>query len=249
MSAATAYATAYARVLFVGPDLVQGSYAELFQRQLQELRGTPSLADIVDITDGFAGLWQRVTACIEGDELPLLLLDLDPNSSSPYLDWLRSELRDLAEPLGLADQLFVASTKQGEQLDISAACALIERPELHLGCVTVPQLPSAHAWSCIPAHSYRVLLCNGPRCTRRGALPLWKSLREQLKTAGKLECAGGVHITRTQCQFPCDQGPTMSVYPPGAWYQVRNQMELSRIVEQQLIQGQLVPELLLRPLD
>ena len=242
-------ASAYARVLFVGPDLAQGSFAELFQRQLCVLRGESALADSVDTTAGFDSLWQRVTACINDGDLPILLLDLDPQTSSPYLDWLRSELQRMAEPFGVADQLFVASAKQGEQVDISAALALIERAELHLGCVSVPELPSAHAWSCIPTHSYRVLLCNGPRCTRRGALPLWKSLREQLKAAGKLECEGGVHITRTQCQFPCDQGPTMSVYPPGAWYQVRNVEELTRLVAQQFVAGQLVPELLMRPLD
>lgn len=242
-------ASAYARVLLVGPDLARGSFAELFQRQLCELRGAAALVDIVDTSTGFDGLWQRVTACIDAGDLPLLLLDLDPQTSSPYLDWLRSELQGLAAPFGVADQLFVASAKQGEQVDISAALALIERPELHLGCVSVAELPSAHAWSCIPSHSYRVLLCNGPRCTRRGALALWKSLREQLKAAGKLECEGGVHITRTQCQFPCDQGPTLSVYPPGAWYQVRNAEELTRLVEQQFIAGQLVPELLMRPLD
>ena len=73
--------------------------------------------------------------------------------------------------------------------------------------------------------------------------------KAELKAAGKLECDGGVHITRTQCQFPCDQGPTLSVYPPGAWYQVRNQADLERIVEQQLLGGQPVPELLMRPLD
>lgn len=241
--------TAYARVLLVGPDLAAGSYAEVFQRQLLALRDEAALADIVDTTAGFDGLWQRVTACIAGGELPLLLLDLDPQSSSPYLDWLRSELQRLAAVSGVADQLFVASARQGEQVDISAALALVNQPEQHLGCTAVPELPSAHAWSCIPAHRYRVLLCNGPRCTRRGALPLWKSLREQLKAAGKLECDGGVHITRTQCQFPCDQGPTLSVYPPGAWYQVRNQADLERIVEQQLLGGQQVPELLMRPLD
>ena len=241
--------TAYARVLLVGPDLAAGSYAEVFQRQLLALRDESALADIVDTTAGFAGLWQRVTACIDGGELPLLLLDVDPQSSSPYLDWLRSELQRLATPADVAAQLFVATPKSGEQVDISAALALIDQPELHLGCTAVPELPSAHAWSCIPTHRYRVLLCNGPRCTRRGALPLWKSLREQLKAAGKLECDGGVHITRAQCQFPCDQGPTLSVYPPGAWYQVRNQADLERIVEQQLLGGQSVPELLMRPLD
>ncbi|MOA42245.1 Ferredoxin, 2Fe-2S [compost metagenome] len=110
----------------------------------------------------------------------------------------------------------------------------------------IPQLPQSHAWSCIPPHQYRVLLCNGPRCTRRGALPLWKMLREQLKAAGKLECTGGVHLTRTQCQFPCDQGPTLSVYPPGAWYQVRSEADVRRLVQEQFVEGREVAELIMR---
>lgn len=232
---------AYARVLFVGPDLAQGSYAELFQRQLRELRGAAALADIVDTTAGYAALWQRVRACIAAGELPLLLVDLDPNVSSAHLDWLRSELRDIDQ--AAASQLFVAS---GDASQLDAACALIEQRERHLDCVGVPALPDAHAWSCIPEHRYRVLLCNGPRCTRRGALPLWKMLRERLKAAGKLECAGGVHITRTQCQFPCDQGPTLSVYPAGSWYRVRSEDDVQRLVQEQFVEGREVPELIMR---
>jgi (2Fe-2S) ferredoxin len=109
----------------------------------------------------------------------------------------------------------------------------------------VAELPERHAWSQIPPHHYRVLLCNGPRCTRRGALPLWKSLREQLKAAGKLECAGGVHITRTQCQFPCDQGPSLSVYPAGSWYQIRSEADVRQLVQEQFVEGREVPELLM----
>lgn len=233
--------SSYARVLFVGPDLAAGSYAELFQRQLLELRGAAALADIVDTTEGYAGLWQRVRECLAAGELPLLLVDLDPNSSSPYLDWLRSELQAIGQTL--ADQLFVASSDAG-QLD--AVGALIEQHERHLGCVEVPALPAVHAWSCIPEHHYRVLLCNGPRCTRRGALPLWKLLREKLKAAGKLECEGGVHITRTQCQFPCDQGPTLSVYPAGSWYRVRSEEDVERLVQEQFVEGREVAELIIR---
>ena len=110
--------TAYARVLLVGPELAAGSYAELFQRQLLALRDESALADIVDTTAGFAGLWQRVTACIAGGELPVLLLDLDPQSSSPYLDWLRSELQRLAAVSGVADQLFVAAARQKAMVSV-----------------------------------------------------------------------------------------------------------------------------------
>jgi len=231
-------ATPYAQVLFAGPDLLDGSFAELFRARLVELRGAAALADIVDTGAGYDSLWQRVG---EGSGT-LLVIDLEPQSSSQHVDWLRSELAGKTDP----QRVFVTSLFG--QLDADAggaACALIERPELHLGCVEVPALPGSHAWSKIPAHQYRVLLCNGPRCTRRGALPLWKKLREQVKAAGKLECEGGVHITRTQCQFPCDQGPTLTVYPQGHWYQVRSEEDVIRLVDEQLVAGRAVPELMM----
>lgn len=233
----------YARVLFVGPDLQRGSLAELFQRQLLALCGPAALADIVDTGDSYELLWQRVRQCIDAGELPLLLIDLDPNSSSPYLDWLRSELQGIGSELAVADRLFVMPSDADA---LEATCARIAEPAKHLGCVDVPTLPDSHAWSCIPPHSQRLLLCNGPRCTRRGALPLWKSLREQLKAAGKLECAGGVHITRTQCQFPCDQGPTLSLYPAGTWYRIRDEADVRRLVQEQFIEGREVAELIMR---
>ncbi|MBB2496284.1 (2Fe-2S) ferredoxin domain-containing protein [Aquipseudomonas ullengensis] len=239
--------TAYARILFVGPDLLHGSFAELFQRQLKELRGPAALADVVGTDASFAPLWQRVSSSLEAGELPLLLVDLDPQSSSQSIDWLRSELQQLAAPFAASAQVFVNSSASLPGLSpAETACALIERRELHLDCQHVAPLPSAHAWSCIPTHQHRVLLCNGPRCTRRGALPLWKSLREQLKTAGKLECEGGVHITRTQCQFPCDQGPTLSLYPAGIWYQIRDEADVQRLVQEQFVEGREVPELIMR---
>ena len=170
----------------------------------------------------------------------MLVIDLEPQSSSPHLDWLRSELGQQANP----DQLFVASAiGQAEGLPVEVACALIERPELHLPCVGVAAVPGHHAWSQIPPHAQRLLLCNGPRCTRRGALDLWKTLRQRLKAAGKLECEGGVHITRTQCQFPCDLGPTASLYPAGEWFRVRDEAELIRLVDERLVAGRAVPEL------
>ena len=233
-------ASPYARVLFAGPDLGEGAFAQLFRRQLVALRGETALADIVDTGGGHERLWQRVQA----SERPLLVIDLDPQSSAQHLDWLRSELGKLDAP----GQLFAASLLGQYDADpAGAACALAERPELHLACVGVPALPEHHSWSCIPPHARRLLLCNGPRCTRRGALPLWKKLRETLKVAGKLECAGGVHITRTQCQFPCDEGPTASLYPEGEWYRIRDEAEVLRWVQERIVEERQVPELLMKP--
>ena len=50
---------------------------------------------------------------------------------------------------------------------------------------------------------------------------------------------------RTQCQFPCDQGPTLSVYPAGKWYRVRNEAEVTRLVDELFVGGREVPELLM----
>src|SRR5690606_15821836 len=118
-------ATPYARVLFAGPDLAEGSFAELFRSQLLAMRGEAALADIVDTSAGHELLWQRVQA----SPRPLLVIDLDPQSSAQHLDWLRSELGRLDVP----EQLFAASPLGQFDVDpAGAACTLAERRELHL---------------------------------------------------------------------------------------------------------------------
>ncbi|SIQ10947.1 ferredoxin [Aquipseudomonas alcaligenes] len=231
----------YARVLFAGPDLNHGSFAELTRRQFSEEFDVTVLANLFDTSAGYDGLWTQVRECLSSEELPLLVVDLDPLGSSQQLDWLRGELHALGGEH--AERLFVCA---GNAEDVVALAELILRPGKHLGCVEVPQLPESHSWSCIPPHRHRVLLCNGPRCTRRGALPLWKLLREELKAAGKLETADGVHITRTQCQYPCDQGPTLSVYPSGEWYRIRDAAEVRRLVQERFVEERAVPELIMR---
>lgn len=231
--------TPYARVLFVGPDLAQGSFAELFQARLISLRGADALADVIDTGEGYATLWQQVAQSAR----PLLVIDLEPQSSSPHVDWLRDALAKLDQPEGI----FVGSAVgRAEAMPVEAACALIDQPELHLPCLGAKPIPGSHAWSTIPPHQYRVLLCNGPRCSRRGAVGLGKTLRAQLKAAGRLECEGGVHITRTQCQFPCDQGPTLTVYPSGDWYRVRDDEEMIRLVDELFVAGRDVPDMKIR---
>lgn len=231
----------YARVLFAGPDLAHGSFAELSRRHLAERFGPAVLDDLIDTTASYDALWARLRQCLDRGELPLLLVDLDPLGGSPHLDWLRSELQTLAAEQ--AGQVFACA---GNIEAVEALAELLEQPDKHLGCVDVPALPDSHSWSCIPPHRYRALLCNGPRCTRRGALPLWKLLRAELKAAGRLETADGVHITRSQCQFPCDQGPTLSVYPNGEWYRIRNEEEVRRLVQERFVEERAVPELIMR---
>lgn len=228
----------FQRVLFVGPDLRQAPSAEGFRRQLQSLRGDTVLDDLVDTTQGFDNLWTIVHDTLQHGDGPLLLIDLDPNADSAYLDWLRSELQQLAAPLEASHRLYVTGSLLGRrELNAEAACALLQRPEEHLDCREVREIPAKPNWSNIPPHRHQLFLCIGARCVRRGALPLWKSLRQRLIAAGRIETPDGVLITRTYCQYPCNRGPIATVHPDGTWYSITSEAEVQQLVDEHLLGG------------
>lgn len=101
-------------------------------------------------------------------------------------------------------------------------------------------------WSRIPDHARHVLLCTGPRCTQRGALQLWKTLRRRLLEHQRIEVPGGVLLTRTHCQFPCKLGPVLTVYPERCWYGVHSKADAVRLVDVHLIGDEVLEELLIR---
>ena len=101
-------------------------------------------------------------------------------------------------------------------------------------------------WSRIPDHSHHVFLCTGPRCTQRGALQLWKTLRRRLLELQRIEVPDGVLLTRTHCQFPCNLGPVLTVYPERCWYGVRSKADAVRLVDVHLVGGEVVDEMLIQ---
>ena len=101
-------------------------------------------------------------------------------------------------------------------------------------------------WSHIPEHARHVLLCTGPRCTQRGALQIWKTLRRRLLEHQHIEVPGGVLLTRTHCQFPCNLGPVLTVYPERCWYGVRSKADAVRLVDVHLVGGEVVDEMLIQ---
>ncbi|OZB32465.1 MAG: 2Fe-2S ferredoxin [Pseudomonas sp. 34-62-33] len=219
----------YAHILFIGPGLGRGASSERLQQRITALLGEAHLHDSEQ--DVF---WQA----IDQAPRPLLVVDLEPRADAAHRDWLRQCIAERGD----ASEVFVVCTAL-EDTWLDGLGALLERRETHLSCSDVPPVPEHHAWSQIPPHAQRLLLCNGPRCTRKGALGLWKTLRQRLKAAGKLECEGGVHITRSQCQFPCDLGPTASLYPQGEWYGIADEAAVIRLVDERLVAGQALPDL------
>jgi (2Fe-2S) ferredoxin len=57
-----------------------------------------------------------------------------------------------------------------------------------------------------------VVVCRGPNCRERGALPLRKRLLQLLHTEGQAQVLGYA------CFGQCDFGPNVAFYPEGAWY-------------------------------
>lgn len=71
-------------------------------------------------------------------------------------------------------------------------------------------------WSLVPEHRHHVLWCVGPRCAAKGALQLWPTLTRTIRETPGLK--NRLQPLQTGCQYPCNHGPLMIVYPDGVWY-------------------------------
>jgi (2Fe-2S) ferredoxin len=96
----------------------------------------------------------------------------------------------------------------------------------------------------IAAYRRHLLVCTGTRCTQDGeSQAIFDSLGDKFKAAGLHEGEMRVKRSRVSCFAACKGGPVMCVQPDGVWYYQASGANLDRIINEHLVGGRVVEEL------
>ena len=93
-----------------------------------------------------------------------------------------------------------------------------------------------------PPFRLHVIACDGSSCHERDARDVLKALRSRIAERGVDD---DVRLTVASCLRLCGRGPNMVVYPDGVWYSAVTPRRVERIVDEHLVEGTPVTDLML----
>ena len=91
-----------------------------------------------------------------------------------------------------------------------------------------------------------VLVCGGTNCTSKRSREVINAFKDELAATGLDK---EIKVVETGCQGLCELGPIVVVYPEGAMYSKVTTKDVKLIVEEHLLKGRIVTDLLYKEAD
>lgn len=104
----------------------------------------------------------------------------------------------------------------------------------------------------MPAFTHHMFVCNNQRaagnprgsCNADGSEALRNAFKSELK---KYQLGPLVRANSAGCLDQCELGPTLVIYPQGIWYGNVQVSDVPRIIEETLIGGRILEDLVIPP--